>query len=204
MDASAPVLSPEGNARCFKRPASTLRDYGLRHAVLCLRRESLTQTGSIGFSGGLNEPSILGTQFTMCSITRRLPCVRATASQQARIFCPENLCSEMPQCFAFVGSRSSRKAHDRFTAGGRPECRAALPVRHLGAELDSREEVNRLRLLSSSPMTWAFAKGLTARHPQGSPSSASDGRRFFVASSPLFRRRKARVDDSLAHVDSTS
>jgi hypothetical protein len=72
----------------------------------CLRRESLTQTGSIGFSGGLNEPSILGTQFTTCSITRRLPCMRAAASQQARIFCPENLCSEMPQCFAFVGSRS--------------------------------------------------------------------------------------------------
>ena len=114
-------LSPEGNARCFKRPALTLRDYGLCYAVLCLRRESLTQTGSIGFSGGLNEPSILGTQFTTCSITRRLPCMRATASQQARIFCPENLCSEMPPCFAFVGSRSSRKAHDRSTAGGRPE-----------------------------------------------------------------------------------
>jgi len=69
MDASARVLSPEGNARCFKRPASTLRDYDLCYAVLSLRRESLTQTGSIGFSGGLNEPGILGTQFTTCSIT---------------------------------------------------------------------------------------------------------------------------------------
>jgi hypothetical protein len=125
-------LSPEGNASCFKRPALTLRDYGLCDAVLCLRRESLTQTGSIGFSVGLNEPSILGTQFTTCSITRRLPCMRATASQQARIFCPENLCSELPPCFAFVGSRSSRKAHERSTAGGRPEVacgpsRASLP-----------------------------------------------------------------------------
>ena len=42
-------------------------------------------------------------------------------SQQARIFCPENLCSELPPCFAFVGSRASRNAHDRSTAGGRPE-----------------------------------------------------------------------------------
>jgi hypothetical protein len=47
-------------------------------------------------------------------------CMRATASQQARIFCPENLCSALPPCFAFVGSHSSRKAHDRSTAGGRP------------------------------------------------------------------------------------